>query len=143
MDQDQGIMRVGFRRLKIFFTLLWSGLRIISFRDYWKDSYMRIALIFSALSNAFSWIYPLWHRPGGEGTVILHYNFSVGVDFTGRFDLIFTLPLTGFLILFFNALLSSAFYREERLAAYLLTVSAMLTQFFLALAIYLLVTINI
>lgn len=142
MSESDNTFSVALRRLKIFFTLLWSGFRLISFRTYWKDGYMRSALALSVAGNVFSWVYPLWHRQGSDGSAILHYNFLVGVDFIGSFDLVFILPMTGLLILLFNSVMASAFYKDERLAAYLLTMSAVLVQFFLAVAIYLLVQIN-
>ncbi len=63
-----------------------------------------------------------------RSTTLIHYNVIYGSDFVGKAKLVYVVPLAAFIILIINILISSYFYRREKLAAYFLNFSNIAIQ---------------
>ncbi|MBP7060726.1 MAG: hypothetical protein KBA91_01990 [Candidatus Moranbacteria bacterium] len=78
-----------------------------------------------------------------ETPIILHYNVYFGVDLLGIWWQAYILPLLGFFFLLGHVLLARRFYqRAERIASYLMLLSAAMLTFGLLVASIGIVFIN-
>lgn len=75
--------------------------------------------------------------------IILHYKANFGPDFYSEWYSIFLIPLTGALFLILNGVFARKVYLHIRAVSYALVLTATVCQFFLALATYLIIQINI
>ncbi|OGH94976.1 MAG: hypothetical protein A2538_04785 [Candidatus Magasanikbacteria bacterium RIFOXYD2_FULL_41_14] len=109
---------------------------------YLQDHFIGRLLGLAVFIQIFMWWYILSSvHPGGE-QVFLHYNIVFGIDLIGNWQKLLYLPLGGLLILLVNYLVSWLFYSQDKFLARLLSVWSVLAQLFLALAVWLIVGLN-
>ena len=75
--------------------------------------------------------------------IFLHYNILFGVDYVGPRWGMALLPITGFVIIIFNAALGWYFYNKDKFISYLLNFIALLSQIFLLISGSILVFLNV
>lgn len=141
-DQKESFVKIYWRRMLIFGTLISSGMKLLFLKPYWKDSVITTAIFFSVVVNLFMWIFLLENKIEGNYPIILHYNLIFGVDYLGNYGKVFIIPLTGAIIFIFNTLLGYHVYAKEKLASYFLQSSALIIQAFLFFAGYLIIRVN-
>lgn len=101
-------------------------------------------MIFSAaiLVNLTAWVLVLFFLGKGKLNIILHYNVLFGVDFNGRPEQAFIIPLISLIIFFLNAIITKLVYKKEKFIAYLLLSTSLVCQIFAVIAIVAIVLIN-
>lgn len=107
-----------------------------------RDRFAGVSLIFSLLLNAGAWGLLLWKIPFTEETVLLHYNVFFGVDATGEWFQIFTIPIAGVVIFLLNTLVMLRVKRMDLFMRRLFAVLTVLMQGVILLAALLLVLLN-
>jgi len=100
---------------------------------------MGMALFF----NLGSWIWLGIHIRPHLGDVFLHYTILFGVDLIGPWYAVFSLPLTGLLILLLNGMLGWLLFRKDPFVGYLLHVSSIIVNICILVASNLLVFLNV
>lgn len=142
MQEKENPLNVIVRRLMILIRFVGAGIKVNALKPYWHDSYVVRTNALALALNAANWLYLYQNRTGEGFPLILHYNLFFGVDTVGEFGLLYTLPTVGLILLALNAVLGQAFFKLERLASYLLTLTALIVQLFLLLASHLLIMAN-
>ncbi|MDP3057695.1 MAG: hypothetical protein Q8N37_04240 [bacterium] len=102
-------------------------------------------LIISAatiLVNLVAWIFVLFFLEKGKFNIILHYNVLFGVDFKGKPEQAFIIPLISLVIFFLNAIIIEFVYKKEKFIAYLLLSTSLVCQIFAVIAIFTIILIN-
>lgn len=111
--------------------------------DFWHNSIVRILLgatVFSVL-GAFGLV-AYFIRPS-ETPLVLHYNVYFGVDLLGVWWQLYALPLLGMLFFFLHTVVAKRFYENtERIASYLMLLSASMLTFGVLVASISMVFIN-
>jgi hypothetical protein len=110
---------------------------------FFKDPWVLVPLVASALSQSFMWFYILRNLSSRSDNLFLHYNIIFGVDLVGSWWKILYLPLGGLAIIFANYLLSLWLYNTDKIIARMLTIFCGVFLLFLSLAVYLIVDINL
>lgn len=141
-EPNESFLKIYQRRALIFGTLIFSGIKLLLLKPYWKDSVITTIIFFSVISNLSIWIYLLNNRIGGNIPIILHYNLLFGLDYLGNYSKVFLLPAVGSIILIFNTSLGYYTYSREKLASYFLQFNALTIQIFLFFAGYLIIRVN-
>lgn len=115
--------------MKIVFKGVTSKIRPFFADEYFKSAIAIWLIILSLAVNLIEWIIlKIFVRPV-DFPIILHYNVFFGVDMMGDYKLLFILPLIGFALFLINFFLSVYFYRhKERIASYLLLMTALMIQ---------------
>ena len=101
-----------------------------------------LSLLFLLLDAAL----PAWRIVPLSSTrpyIPLHYNIYLGVDQLGSWYQIFTLPVLGLFLFFFNLILQTIAYRKEKLLATMLAVATVLIEWLLLCAMVLIVLMNL
>jgi hypothetical protein len=120
------------QRIKFFFS-----------QAYFQNAFNIWLIILSLVMNAANWAMLLIFIKPVDFSVVLHYNVYFGVDVIGDWRKIFFLPALGLFLFFLNLFLAKNFYKqEEKVAAYLLMVVALLVQMSLIIASITLTLIN-
>lgn len=101
---------------------------------YLGDFKIKIILVLSVVLNAGLFLFFYFFIKQSNVPIVLHYNVDWGVDYFGEVKDIFTLPIIGFLILFFNAVLSARLWLKSKALSYFLTVVILISQIFLVLS---------
>ena len=115
------------------------------FGEEYLNSRIVLALIFSCIFiNMVDWLaLALFLRASTESMIILHYNVYFGVDLMGNVKQAYFLPLVGLIILAINFSLSIYFYKlRERIATYILLITALAIQLSLLISIISVIIIN-
>lgn len=101
-------------------------------------------IIFAAtiLVNLAAWILVLFFLEKGKFNIILHYNVLFGVDFKGKPEQAFIIPLISLVIFFLNAIITKFVFKKEKFIAYLLLSISLVCQFFAVIAIIAIILIN-
>ncbi len=112
-------------------------------REYFKSRIVLWLLFSIILANLIDWLaLAIFLRPRGD-SVILHYNVYFGVDSIGALRKAYMLPLIGAIILLINIILSFYFYaKKERIAAYVLLITALMAELSLLISIISVIIIN-
>jgi len=110
---------------------------------FFRDKLVFVPLIISGILQIFMWWYIFNHLKVGEAHYFLHYNIVFGVDLVGNWWRIIFMPITGLIFMLLNFGLAIYFYNHDKLMARLFTVATPLFQFFLSIAVYLIVDLNI
>lgn len=110
---------------------------------FFKDPWVLLPLIISALSEGYMWYYILSNLGGRNDNLFLHYNIIFGVDLVGSWWKILFLPLGGLAVIVVNYLLSLWLYNIDKIVARMLTMFCGVFLLFLSLAVYLIVDINL
>lgn len=120
------------QRIKFFFS-----------RDFFKSAFNVWFIVLNFVFNIANWAILLIFVKPVDFSVILHYNVYFGVDVVGDWRKIFFLPALGLFLFFLNLFLAGNFYKqEEKVAAQLLMVVALLAQISLIIASITLTLIN-
>ena len=120
-----------------------SKVRLFFALDYFKSAIPIWLIILSLAVNLIDWIIlKIFVRPV-DFPIIIHYNVFFGVDMVGNYKLVFVLPLIGFALFLINFFLSIYFYRrKERIASYLLLMTALMIQLSLFVSALSVIIIN-
>lgn len=102
-----------------------------------------ISLSLSVILNIAIWVWLLWQIRPQEEPIFLHYNILFGVDYVGAWWRIIFLPVTGLVIILFNATFGWLLYNRDTFIAYVLNTVSVLLQIFLLITASLLVFLNV
>lgn len=125
------------KRSKLFFE------RRFTKNDFFQNHIVLWLLLFGLIANAADWgiLGVLMNRL--DAAVILHYNVYFGVDIMGSWKLAFIMPAIGLALYLINACLADYFYRnKERIASYILLLTALMVQLSLVIASAAVILIN-
>ncbi|MEK7598416.1 MAG: hypothetical protein AAB487_01635 [Patescibacteria group bacterium] len=117
-------------------------------RPFFADEYFKSAIaiwliILSLAVNLIEWVILKIFVKSVDFPIILHYNVFFGVDMMGNYKLVFVLPLIGLALFLINFFLSIYFYRhKERIASYLLLMTALMIQLSLFISTLSVIIIN-
>ena len=122
---------------KLFFETHFSQ------KEFFRSKITLWLLALNIVSNAANWIAIAVFINRLDGDIILHYNVYFGVDSLGNWRQVFILPIIGLVILALNAVLAAYFYiRKERIASYILLLTAFMVQLSLIVAALSVIMIN-
>jgi|GEM_PF-264124 len=118
--------------------------RSIRERAFFQSKIVLMLLILGLLANIANWlILFIFIRPV-DTDIILHYNVYFGVDTMGNWKQVFIMPVIGFILFIINAALAAYFYRnKERIASYVLLLTALMAQVSFIIASAGIILINI
>jgi hypothetical protein len=103
--------------------------------DFFSNSIVHWTLIASIFINAADWAALAYFIRPVDFPIILHYNVYFGVDIIGDWWQAYFLPLIGVIMLVINTLLAYYFFKQkERIASYLLLLTAIIIQAGVAIA---------
>lgn len=128
--------------------ILWHELKNKLFKqDFFSNKVLLFLTGISFLSNIFVWylIYNYFRLlviGGDTSSIPLHYNIYFGIDYLGPFEYIYTLPILGLIIIFINIVLSIILYNRVKILSIFLTVFGLISQLFLFLDVYLIMSFN-
>ncbi|MBI2634958.1 MAG: hypothetical protein HYW79_00180 [Parcubacteria group bacterium] len=103
-------------------------------KAYLGDFKIKIILILSVVLNAGLFMFFYFFIKQSNVPIVLHYNVNWGVDYFGEVKDVFTLPVIGFLILFFNTVLAVRLWFKSRILSYFITAIILISQIFLVLS---------
>jgi hypothetical protein len=126
-------------RIKLFFKA-----RIFrKFEDFLRNPIIFWLLMPSLFFNIANWIVLAVFIKPIDKTIILHYNVYFGVDSMGHWSQAYIMPSIGLILLVINLFLADYFYLEkERVASYILLMSALMAQLSLLVASASIILIN-
>jgi hypothetical protein len=110
------------------------------------SQYFRICGMLSLLFCALSGGLIVWRLfPGlyGQDVVPLHYNIHYGVDWTGVWWQIFTLPVGGLMIVLLHAFLTVLLVRREPILAKIVSIATVVLTALLFIATVFVVLLNL
>ena len=140
---NEKFINIALRRIVILKKFLASGLKLVTFRSYWKNKIIMNIFVWSCLMNISLWVFLFKNQRNSDLPIILHYNLFFGVDYLGGYNEIYLIPTVGAIIIIINTVLGYLLYERERLASYFLAFNIFIVQLFLLLAGYLIVEINL
>ena len=135
--------KIALRRIIILKKFLASGLKLVTFKSYWKNKIIMSIFFLSCFMNISLWVFLFKNQKSSDLPIILHYNLFFGVDCLGGYNEIYLIPAVGAIIIIINTVLGYLLYERERLASYFLAFNIFIVQLFLLLAGYLIVKINL
>lgn len=103
-------------------------------KAYFGDFKIKIILGLSVFLNAGLFLFFYFFIKQSNVPIVLHYNVGSGVDYFGEVKDVFTLPIVGFLIFFFNAVLAARLWLKSIALSYFLTAVILISQIFLVLS---------
>ncbi|MFA5127922.1 MAG: hypothetical protein WC457_02895 [Patescibacteria group bacterium] len=110
---------------------------------FFKDPWVFVPLAISALAQVFMWPYIFFNLGTQGGTLFLHYNIIFGVDYVGEWWRILIMPVVGLAFVIINFIAGIYTFNSDKLLSRILTVFTAVLELFLALAVYLIVDINL
>ncbi|MCX6762121.1 MAG: hypothetical protein NTY33_04780 [Candidatus Moranbacteria bacterium] len=112
-------------------------------REYFRSRIILWLLFLSIFANIIDWLaLAIYLHPAGS-EIILHYNVYFGVDSVGTVRGAYVLPLVGLIILLANITLSFYFYaQKERIASYVLLITALMAELSLLISVISVIIIN-
>lgn len=111
--------------------------------EYFQSSIARWLLILTLIANLGDWALVYFGVTPTETPIILHYNVYFGVDSIGSWKQVYLLPAVGLVVILANFILSLYFYhKKERIAAYVLLITALMIQMGLIVASFSAIMIN-
>ena len=116
--------------------------RLYPFLLYFRKTPVILMFMGAVASNLFAWSWITFHIPASTTQVFLHYTILFGVDQIGEWWQIYTTPVIGLSILLFNMIAGWAVYRHERFYSYILLMSSLIVNIFVAIFSVLLVFLN-
>jgi hypothetical protein len=112
-------------------------------REYFQSRIILWLLFLTALFNLVDWVLLKIFLRSGEKLIILHYNVYFGVDSLGVSRGAYLLPSIGLIVLILNFILSFYFYvQKERIASYILLLTALMVQLSLLISVVSVIIIN-
>jgi len=119
-------------KIKLFFS-----------QEYFQSLIVRWLLFFGSFFVFVNWMVLRFFLPPNGKAIILHYNVYFGVDSIGDSQEAYALAFIGTLILVFNILFSFYFYKQkERIASYILLITALMVQLSLLISVVSVIIIN-
>lgn len=110
---------------------------------YFKRPANSIPIIISVAVNLFIWGWLLYYIRKQADPVFLHYTVLFGVDYTGEWYQVFTVPLGGLFVFAVNLILGWILFQKDDFAGYLLNAVSAFIQIILLATAVLLVLLNI
>jgi len=110
---------------------------------FFREPWVYIPLAISASAQVFMWPYIFLRLSVLGGSVFLHYNIIFGVDYVGEWWRILFLPIAGLAFVIINFIAAIYTFNADKLLSRILTVFTAVLELFLALAVYLIVDINL
>lgn len=112
-------------------------------REFIREATIRWMLIAIFIVHLASWVeLAVFVRPV-EYDVILHYNIYFGVAMIGAWQEMYILPVLGLCIMILNCFFAFFLYRyRERVAAYIILLSALMAQVGILIACSSLILVN-
>ena len=107
----------------------------------WQDRTVYYGFILAAAFNLLLWIFIFYNLITDEAIIPLHYNVYFGVDLIGSKWQLLKLPFIGLIVLLINLFLSFKAYRYERVNSYFLIIGAVLVEFILLAAGFLIINL--
>jgi len=107
-----------------------------------KSGKIRWLFIIGLVFNLGLWGMLIFLFRPQEAPIFLHYNIFFGIDLIGPWWKIFYLPVTGFVILVLNAILSGASFKEDKALSYTMMSLSILFQAMLMAGAYLIAQVN-
>lgn len=131
-------------KVKIFLEKsLNEKIKLFFGQEYFQSLIIRWLLFLSVLFNAINWVILKFFLPPAGKDIILHYNVYFGVDSIGDPREAYALAFVGVLIFLVNAILSLYFYvQKERIASYILLLTALIAQLSLLISAISVIIIN-
>jgi hypothetical protein len=127
-ENKKGLMQ----KFKLFFK-----------KDFFQNHIVLWLLVFNFLANLINWLILAFFINKSEGNIILHYNVYFGVDNLGNWKEVFLMPSIGLILFLINFYLSFFFYEnKERIASYILFMTALMVQLSLIIASISVILIN-
>tara|TARA_Y100000310_G_scaffold315414_1_gene365912 strand:+ start:8386 stop:8736 length:351 start_codon:yes stop_codon:yes gene_type:complete len=113
-------------------------------KNYFKKKLILLLILLSFILNIILWMILVFAiKRGGEFALILHYNVLYGADIFGQHHELYSLPISGLVILGVNSILGFfSFKQKQFLLNYILLGTAVLAQVFLLISGIALVIIN-
>lgn len=106
-----------------------------------KSNILLIAL--SLFLNLCIWVWLLLNIGLQEDSVFLHYNVLFGVDLTGQWYQVYSVPILGLFLILFNAAIGWLVYDKDEFVALLSNGIATIIHIFLLVAASILVFLNV
>ncbi len=103
-------------------------------KAYLGDFKIKIILVLSVVLNVGLFLFFYFFIKQSNVPIVLHYNVDWGVDYFGEVKDVFTLPIIGFLILFFNTVLAARLWLRNQVLSYFFTAVILISQIFLILS---------
>ena len=130
-------------KIKNKFSGLLPKTRSFFAQEYFTRAIAIWLIILSLAVNISEWVILKMFVQPVDFPIILHYNVYFGVDMTGNYRSVFLIPAIGLALFLVNMTLSIYFYRrKERIASYLLLMTALMIQLSLLVATLSVVIIN-
>jgi hypothetical protein len=131
-------------KVKIFLgKSLNEKIKLFFGREYFQSRIILWVLFLTVLFNLVDWALLKIFLRSGENLIILHYNVYFGVDSLGVSRGAYLLPAIGLIVLTLNFALSFYFYvQKERIASYILLLTALMVQLSLLISVISVIIIN-
>ncbi|MBU0707374.1 hypothetical protein KKG41_03305 [Patescibacteria group bacterium] len=97
-------------------------------KKYFSDIYILVGLIVALVIDALLWWLLYSNFNNQTEFVPLHYNIYFGIDLYGPWYQILLMPLSGFVFILINAVVSYMVYQRARLISYILIASLVLCE---------------
>lgn len=110
---------------------------------YFRNKSNIILIASSLFLNLCIWVWLLLNIRFQEDSVFLHYNVLFGVDLTGEWYKVYSVPILGLCIIFFNAIVGWLMYDKDELVALISNGVATIVHIFLLVAASILVFLNV
>ncbi len=104
---------------------------------------VKIFFLIGILLNFLSWGWLFLNIRSATDQIFLHYTILFGVDLTGPWYHLYSVPLLGLIIIIVNALLGWFFFQKDTFVAIISNAISVVCQFFLFIVIFLLVFLNV
>lgn len=115
-------------------------------RELFRLKFFRLAFGLSLAMIALAVVLPAWKvLPSifGSELIPIHYNIHYGVDRTGPWWRIFTLPVIGLVVWLLNVPLAAVFSRHERMLGMFVAGMTLVVELFLLSAMVFVVLLNL
>ena len=117
----------------------WFETRVDFFKSIifvWHFWHLKILTGLALLTNIINWFFARYiSEEIGLEKIALHYNVDFGIDLYDNTNLVYTIPLLGTVILFFNfflvLLISKYLKKDIKFISYILLVSALVANIIL------------
>ena len=112
-------------------------------RLYLKHLPNAIMLGISFILNLGIWAWLLWYIRPQDEQIFLHFNVLFGVDLTGAWYQVLTVPIIGLCVLLVNGMLGWYFFGKDKFIGYVLNAVTVISHVFLVIVAMLLVFLNV
>lgn len=111
-------------------------------QPFFADRINFIGLGLAAVINLFHWLILYYNIKPNESSILLHYNVVYGTDLIEKSTYLYRIPLLALGLLLLNAIISSIFYRREKLASYFFNYGTIAVQIFFLIATIVIIAAN-